>query len=150
MIAHMESLSLCRSQDDMVVVSWTKLLACLIVTSDSEFLERVVTAATTNTVWQKEFTRVMEGNPPNDVSYEHGSFYYQACLWISECSNPDLKFEICEDEHHSKIAGDMGMDRRVEIIRRNILWPQMNSFIEDYIRSCKSSQCNKASRHARY
>ena len=103
----------------MVVVTWAKLLASPVVTFRSEFPESVGLAATTDTAWQEEYVQAMEGNPSKDVTYEHGMLYYQGCLWIPESDRPDLRREICKPEHDPKVAGDMGMDKTVEIIRRN-------------------------------
>ena len=122
----------------------------------SEFLERVVRTAMNDAGWQEEYVRAMEGNPSKHVTYQHGSLYYPGRLWIPEGSastrpkSDDLRKEICEAEHDSKIAGHMGQGKTIELIRRNFFWPGMDAYIEDYVRSCDSCQKNKAARHARY
>ena len=150
MSVYMESRSLHRSEEEMVVVSWAKLLASPVVTFRSEFLESVVLAGITNTVWQVEYVRVMEDNPSKDVSYEHGSLYYRERLCVPESDSPDFRCQISEAEHDSKIEGHMGMGKTVEIIKRNLFWPQINSYMEDHVRSCDSCQGNKGGRHPDY
>ena len=93
----------------------------------------------------------MDGKPSKHITYEHGFLHYQGRLWIPESSNSttDIGREICEVEHDSQVAGHMGMDKTVDINRKNLFWPQMHSYIEDYVRSCDSCECNKAGGHVR-
>ena len=69
-------------------------------------------------------------------------------LWIPE--DGKLIGTILESEHHSKIAGHMGQDKTIELIRRNFWWPGMDKRIIDYVRSCAERQKNKANRHHPY
>ena len=46
--------------------------------------------------------------------------------------------------------GHMGQDKTIELVRQNFFWPEMEKFIEDYVRSCPECQRNKAARHAHY
>jgi len=55
-----------------------------------------------------------------------------------------------ESEHDTKVAGHMGQDKTIELIRRNFWWPKMNERITDFVRSCPECQKNKASRHQPY
>jgi hypothetical protein len=43
----------------------------------------------------------------------------------------------------------MGQDKTIELVRPNFFLPEMEKFIEDYVRSCPKYQKNKAARHAR-
>ena len=69
-------------------------------------------------------------------------------LWIPEDGN--LKNLILKSEHDTKIAGHMGQDKTIELIRRNFWWPKMNERIIDFVRSCSECQKNKAARHQPY
>jgi hypothetical protein len=57
---------------------------------------------------------------------------------------------ICEVEHDSKVAGDMGQDKTIEIIKRNFGWPGIYTYIEDCVSSCESCQCSTVLRHVHY
>ena len=48
------------------------------------------------------------------------------------------------------MAGDMGMEKTVELIDRNFYWPKIAKDIVDYIRSCEDYQKNKAFQHKRH
>ena len=98
------------------MVSSAKLQAIPPIQFAAEFLERVVTAANGDTEWQEEYYRAMNGEPSADVTYIHRSLYYKGRLWIPY--NNDLRKEVCEEEHDSKVAGHMGQDKMVELIRR--------------------------------
>jgi len=58
--------------------------------------------------------------------------------------------QVIESEHDTKVAGYMGQDKTIELIRRNFWWPKMNERIMDFIRSCPECQKNKASQHQPY
>jgi len=55
--------------------------------------------------------------------------------------------EFIKSEHDTKVAGHMGQDKTIELIRRNFWWPKMNERIMDFVRSCPECQKNKASQH---
>jgi len=55
-----------------------------------------------------------------------------------------------ESEHDTRVAGHMGQDKTIELIRRNFWWPKMNERIIDFVRSCPECQKNKAARHQPY
>jgi len=69
-------------------------------------------------------------------------------LWIPEDGN--LKNMILESEHDTKIAGHMGQDKTIELIRWNIWWPKMNERIINFVGSCPKCQKNKTAQHQPY
>ena len=77
-----------------------------------------------------------------------GNLYFKNRLYIPEDSM--LRRDILESEHDTKVAGHMGQDKTVELIKRNFYWPSMVNDIEDYVRSCEVCQRTKTPRHARY
>jgi len=72
--------------------------------------------------------------------------YRKDMLWVPE----ELIREIMESEHDTKVAGHMGQDKTIELIRRNFWWPKMNERIIDFVQSGPECQRNKASRHRPY
>ena len=74
-----------------------------------------------------------------------GLLYQRNLLWVPE----GMVQQILESEHDSRIAGHMGQDKTIELIRWNFWWPKMNERIIDFVRSCPSQQ-NKVSRHQPY
>ena len=82
------------------------------------------------------------------LEIKEGLLYRKGMLWIPEDDN--LKNLILRSEHNMKIAGHMGQDKTIELIRRNFWWPKMNERITDFIRRCPECQKNKAARHQPY
>jgi len=72
--------------------------------------------------------------------------YRKNMVWVPE----ELIREIMELEHDTKVAGHMGQDKTIELIRRNFWWPKMNEQIIDFVQSCPECQRNKGSRHRPY
>ena len=70
---------------------------------------------------------------------EDGLLYRQGMLWIPEGRTVQA---ILESEHDTKVAGHMGQDKTIELVRRNFWWPKMNERILDYVRSCPECQQN--------
>jgi len=81
-----------------------------------------------------------------ELNYEDDLLYRWNLLWVPK----GLVQEIMESEHDTKVAGHMGQDKTIELIRRNFWWPKMNERIIDFIRSCPECQQNKASHHQPY
>jgi len=82
------------------------------------------------------------------IEMKDGFVYRKGMLWIP--NDKDLIGQILESEHDTKVAGHMGQDKTIELIRRNFWWPQMNEQITDFVRSCLQCQKNKAARHQPY
>ena len=98
--------------------------------------------------WMVEYEKVMSKSPSDHEKYVDGSPYYKGRLY-----NPDsleLKRMIVSKEHDTLVAGHMGQDKTVKLVQRNFFWPQMDSWIRDYVGSCKDYQKDKAICHARY
>jgi len=81
-----------------------------------------------------------------DIKKENRVLYRRGLLWVPQ----GLIQRILESEHDTKVAGHMGQDKTIELIRRNFWWPKMNERIIDFVRSCPECQRNKASQHQPY
>ena len=81
-----------------------------------------------------------------EIRIEDALVYRRNLLWIPN----GLILQIMESEHDTKVAGHMGQDKTIELIRRNFWWPKMNKRITDFVRSCPKCQQNKASQHQPY
>ena len=81
-----------------------------------------------------------------ELEWKGGLLYRKNKLWIPE----EAVQQLMESEHDTKVAGHMGQDKTIELIRRNFWWPRMNERIIDFVRSCPICQKNKAARHQPY
>jgi len=89
---------------------------------------------------------VSEGPTPvdrkaRDTKKEDGVLYRKDLLWVPQ----GLIQWVLESKHDTKVAGHMGQDKTIELIRRNFWWPKINERIIDFVRSCLECQQNKAS-----
>jgi len=84
-----------------------------------------------------------KGEGKEEIEIREELFYRKGKLWIPAGTVQ----QILESEHETKVAGHMGQDKTIELIRRNFWWPKMNERIIDFVRSCPECQKNKAARH---
>jgi len=118
-----------------------------------EFLEKVKEEGKKDNNYEQAIKQeAIAGEPaPKDqkvkeIRIEGGLVYRKNLLWIPN----GLIQQIMESEHDTKVAGHMGQDKTIELIRRNFWWPKMNERIIDFVKSCPKCQQNKASRHQPY
>jgi len=81
-----------------------------------------------------------------ELSCENGLLYRRNLLWVPK----GLVQRIMESEHNTKVAGHMGLDKTIKLIRRKFWWPKMNEWIIDFVRSCPECRQNKPSQHPPY
>jgi len=87
-----------------------------------------------------------EDRKDREVQEENGVLYRRNLLWVPK----GLIQRVLESEHDTRIAGHMGQDKTIELVRWNFWWPKMNERIINFVRSCPECQQNKASRHQPY
>jgi len=57
-----------------------------------------------------------------ELSCENNLLNRRNLLWVPR----GLVQRIMESEHDTKVAGHMGQDKSIELIRQNFWWPKMN------------------------
>jgi len=118
------------------------------------FLQKVQEAGSKDATYQKgEKEAELEELAPKDqkvmertVELRDGLLYQRNLLWVPE----GIVQQVLESEHDTNVAGHMGQDKTIELIRRNFWWRKMNERIIDFVRSCPDCQQNKTSRHQPY
>jgi hypothetical protein len=98
--------------------------------------------------WQEAYNVARDSNPSINIEYLYGALYYNERQWIP--AKDDLPKMIYKVEHDSKVAGYIGQDKMMQIIKCNFFWRGINKYIEDLVRSCESCQRSKAPRHVSY
>ena len=110
-----------------------------------EFLEKIKEEGKKD----NNYKEAMAGKPvPKDqkakeIRIKNDLVFRRNLLWVPN----GLIQQIMESEHDTKVAGHMGQDKTIELVRRNFWWPKMNERIIDFVRSCPECQQNKTSRH---
>jgi len=82
------------------------------------------------------------------LELEEGCVYRKGMLWVP--ADKVLIQSVLESEHDTKVAGHMGQDKTIELVRRNFWWPKMDERIIDFVRSCPLCQKDKTARHQPY
>jgi len=119
------------------------------------FVEEVRKAATNDSVYSQIWDQTEQEAAPMEAGRKvkegilemHGGLLYRkGRLWVPE----GLFDQVLRSEHDTKVAGHMGQDKTIELVRRNFWWPKMNERILDFVRSCPECQQNKSSQHQPY
>ena len=92
-------------------------------------MEEVRKAATSDFVYSQarnwtEQEAVSEDRKDKEgiLEVHDGLLYRKGMLWVAE----GLINQILRSEHDTKVAGHMGQDKTIELIRRNFWWPKIN------------------------
>jgi len=137
-----------QSQVEPIILSSQTLKAIPVVRFDKHMYQDMILSGQDDEDWLKAYDRVLEGKADADVTLEDEVLWYKGRIWVPD--SVDLRKMILQEEHDSKVAGHIGQEKMIELIRRNFFWLQMDQWIEDYVRSYPDCQKNKAARHARY
>ena len=109
-----------------------------------DFKERFTQAGKNNLIYQKLLKdESQKGSNKDGLIYVGTGRTYIP-------NNEELRLEIAKSEHDSKFAGHLGRHKTLELMTGNFLWPKIDEWIRNYIRSCDTCQRNKFSRHAKY
>ena len=64
---------------------------------------------------------------------------------------PDiLHVRVLQHKHDHILSDHFGQNRTLALVRREYSWPEMRTFVRDYVRSCILCKRNKAPRHKPY
>lgn len=112
---------------------------------DQNMYQDVILCGQDDEDWLRAYDKALQGNADADVILEDDVLWYKGRLWVPD--SVDLRKMILQEEHDSKVAGHMGQEKTIELVSRHFFWPQMDQWIEDYVRSCPDCQKNKAALH---
>jgi hypothetical protein len=125
-----------------IIFSSQTLKAIPVVKFNKHVYQDVILSGQDDEDWLRACDRALEGKAGADVTLEDEVLWYKGRIWVPD--SVDLRKMILQDEHDSKVAGHMGQEKIIELVRRNFFWPQMDQWIEDYVHSCPDCQRNKA------
>ena len=78
-----------------------------------------------------------------DWNTEDGLILYKGKVYVPK--DPDIRKDLVQLHHDSKIAGHNGIFKTIELISRNYWWPGMTSYIKNYVNTCDT--CNRKKKH---
>jgi RNase H-like domain found in reverse transcriptase/Integrase zinc binding domain/Reverse transcriptase (RNA-dependent DNA polymerase)/Chromo (CHRromatin Organisation MOdifier) domain len=59
--------------------------------------------------------------------------------------NVQLRALIMHECHNARVAGHMGIDKTLELVKRDYFWPGQERDVKEYVSTCEACQRNKAS-----
>ena len=78
---------------------------------------------------------------PDTKEHEHDLPLHEGRLWVP--FDPKIRKKILELYHDSPMAGHQGITGTEELISRGYYWPNMNEFVMDYVKGCRTCQMAK-------
>jgi len=88
------------------------------------------------------FQNIADGQKGFSVS-AGGLIYRQHRLCIPDV--PDIKKQLLQEHHDTRISGHLGRDKTSQILRRNYWWPGLERSVRDYVKTCPTCQRSKPS-----
>jgi hypothetical protein len=104
-----------KLRGETIAISSAKLRAIPLVKFNLWLLEAVVSTTNNDAAWQEEYIRAIKGNPSPNISLEDETLHYKGRLGIPD--NMQLQKQILEAEHNWMVAGHMGQDKTIELVR---------------------------------
>ena len=77
-----------------------------------------------------------------------GLLLYNDRIYVPETN--DLRLKVLIHKHDHPISGHLGQNKTLDLIRRDYVWPNMRSFVKDYVNSCTTCKRTKTPRHKPY
>lgn len=62
----------------------------------------------------------------------------------------DLRLRILQYKHDHVLSGHFGQNKTLQLVRREYVWPNLRTFVNDFCNSCTSCKRSKAPRHKPY
>jgi hypothetical protein len=62
----------------------------------------------------------------------------------------DLRLGMLRHKHNHSLSGHFGQNKAMELICREYVWPNMRSFVKDYVNSCNTCKQLKTPHHKPY
>ena len=87
-------------------------------------------------------------NDPRWTVDSEGFLLWDHHIYVPEAN--DLRLHILRTFHDHPTAGHFGQNRTLKLIHREYTWPNIRTFIKDYISSCTTYSCAKVPRHHLY
>ena len=80
-------------------------------------------------------------------SLKDGLLFRNKLLYIPDCP---ARLQVLQHCHDIPMARHFGVHKTLELITRSYWWPQLRSFVEDYVRTCDACCRSKIPRHQPY
>ena len=79
---------------------------------------------------------------------DNGFLKHDGRIYVPDSNN--LRLRVLQSKHDHLLAGHFGQNKTLELIRRDFSWPNLRTFVADYVKSCTTCMRNKSQRHKPY
>jgi hypothetical protein len=69
-------------------------------------------------------------------------------IYVPDADN--LRLRVLQYKHDHILSGHFGQNKTLELVRREYSWPNLRSFVLDFVKSCTTCKRNKSQRHKPY
>src|SRR5436305_10291448 len=87
-------------------------------------------------------------NPSYPWSKQDGLLLYKNLIYVPH--DDAIRLTLMRQHHDSPLAGHFGVTRTLELLSRNYWFPDINSYVKDYVTTCDLCSRAKPPRHARF
>ena len=74
--------------------------------------------------------------------------HYRGCVYVPD--HHPLRLHLCKEHHDTPVAEHSGKAKTYELLIRNYYWPNMQRFVDQYVRNCHTCTRTKTPRHAKF
>src|SRR6266436_2753337 len=110
--------------------------------------ESITTAYAEDDLAKKICEQIKTANQPDGWMEREGCLLFHERKYV--LNKGTLRLHTIRDHHNHPTAGHFRETKTTELICRNYHWPGLRRMVGDYIRSCTSCACTKATCHKPY
>ena len=113
--------------------------------NDDKILKEVKEALLSDKV-TKDYKSLLQSGPREfkkslqDWNYENGLLLYRGKVYIPKSTDDHLRRRIVQIHHDLPSAGHPGRWKTYELVSRNYWWPNMTTFVKQYVTGCDICQ----------
>jgi hypothetical protein len=79
---------------------------------------------------------------------EDGLLRQDGKIYVPDADN--LRLRVLQYKHDHLLSGHFGQNKTLELVRRDYIWPNLRSFVFDFVKTCTICKRNKSQRHKPY
>ncbi|MBW0564097.1 hypothetical protein O181_103812 [Austropuccinia psidii MF-1] len=91
-----------------------------------------------------------KGKSLQDSSLDSSSQLLLFKDWVVVPNDPKIQLRTLQNCHDSSLAGPLGQEKTLKLVKRDLHWSGMPQFIKDYVLYCQQCSGNKNIHHKRF
>ncbi|KAL4243742.1 hypothetical protein ABKN59_011944 [Abortiporus biennis] len=120
---------------------------CATITLDQDILLQDIHSALPSDPMYIQFTDSPNGSDKWTLTKD-GSLRYHGLIYVPDSN--DLRLRILRFKYDHILAGHMGQNKTIDLIRQEYDWPGLCNFVKEYCKSCVTCMHTKPQQHKPY